>query len=158
MAHVETIGGVEPAEGPSSRVEARSSGVIKERALRAAERFTERRRERQIERLRISRQAVFDKLREVPERMQKLVNQLRLVLDLVDDYSTGRYRGVRWYSLGVAVLAVLYFLSPSDLVPDWFPVVGQFDDVAALALALRLLKGDLERYCRFRGLDPKRYF
>jgi uncharacterized membrane protein YkvA (DUF1232 family) len=131
---------------------------VKERIAVAAEHFTERRRAAQLERLRASREAVQSKLREIPNRMQKLVNQVRLLLDLADDYASGRYRAVSWLSLGVAVVAALFFLSPADVVPDWLPVVGQLDDMAAVAIALKVLKRDLIKYCEFRGLNPAEYF
>jgi uncharacterized membrane protein YkvA (DUF1232 family) len=38
----------------------------------------------------------------------------------------------------VPILAVLYVLSPVDLIPDVIPVLGQMDDLAILALAVRL--------------------
>lgn len=101
---------------------------------------------------------MFDKLREIPDRMQKLTNQVRLMLDLVDDYWAGRYREVRWYSLALAVAAALYFLSPSDLIPDALPGVGHLDDMLVIALALRLLRRELAAYCRFKQLDPAEYF
>src|SRR5688572_9538345 len=131
---------------------------IKDRAARTLEHFTERRRELQLERLRKSREAVHEKLREIPDRMQKLVNQVRLLLDLADDYATGRYRAVSWLSLAVAVVAALFFISPADVIPDWLPVVGQLDDMAAIAIALKVLKRDLIKYCQFRGLNPAEYF
>jgi uncharacterized membrane protein YkvA (DUF1232 family) len=131
---------------------------IKDRLAKALEHFTERRRGAQLERLRASREAVQAKLREIPDRMQKLVNQVRLLLDLADDYASGRYRAVSWLSLGVAVVAALFFLSPADVVPDWLPVIGQLDDMAAVAIALKVMKRDLIAYCQFRGLDPAEYF
>jgi uncharacterized membrane protein YkvA (DUF1232 family) len=137
---------------------ARSHRRIEDRVARALEHFTERRRAAQLERLRASREAVQAKLREIPDRMQKLVNQVRLLLDLADDYASGRYRAVSWLSLGVAVVAALFFVSPADVVPDWLPVVGQLDDMAAVAIALKVLKRDLIKYCQFRGLDPAEYF
>lgn len=33
---------------------------------------------------------------------------------------------------------VLYMLSPLDIVPDWFPLVGQADDLVALMAGLNL--------------------
>jgi uncharacterized membrane protein YkvA (DUF1232 family) len=146
---------------PESSIDDRSTTLgarIKHRAAVAAEHFTERRRALQIAKLRASREAVSAKLHEIPDRMQKLVNQVRLLLDLADDYATGRYRAVSWLSLGVAVVAALFFLSPADVIPDWVPVVGQLDDMAAIAIALKVLKRDLIEYCRFRGLDPAEYF
>ena len=38
----------------------------------------------------------------------------------------------------ILVATVLYVLSPLDLVPDVVPVLGQLDDVAALALGFEL--------------------
>lgn len=146
---------------PKSSVDdgSRTAGSrIKHRAALALEHLTERRRALQLARLRASREALHAKLSEIPDRMQKLVNQVRLLLDLADDYATGRYRAVSWLSLGVAVVAALFFLSPADVIPDWIPVVGQLDDMAAIAIALKVLKRDMIKYCRFRGLDPAEYF
>jgi uncharacterized membrane protein YkvA (DUF1232 family) len=131
---------------------------LKARAARTLARLTERGREIKLRRLQASRTAVLDKLRTVPDRMQKLVNQVRLLLDLADDYSTGRYRAVSPLALGFAALAALFFISPTDVIPDWIPLVGQLDDVAVIAIALKVLKRDLIKYCRFRGLDPAEYF
>lgn len=128
------------------------------RALALLRRLTSRVRHRQLAELHAQRQAMFGKLREIPERMQKLTNQVRLLLDLVDDYWDGRYREVRWYSLAIAVAAALYFLSPTDLIPDTLPGIGHLDDVLIMALALRLLKRELTAYCRVKGLDPSEYF
>ena len=56
----------------------------------------------------------------------------------------------------VAGMSAAYLVSPVDLIPDWLPVVGQADDLAMIAVALRrLLNGagyDLI-YELWRGTD-----
>ena len=37
----------------------------------------------------------------------------------------------------IALLAVLYIVSPLDLIPDWIPVIGWLDDLGVLAWAAR---------------------
>ncbi|MBP3839934.1 MAG: DUF1232 domain-containing protein, partial [Chryseobacterium sp.] len=32
-------------------------------------------------------------------------------------------------------LVLLYLISPLDIIPDWLPVIGVFDDLALLAFA-----------------------
>jgi uncharacterized membrane protein YkvA (DUF1232 family) len=42
-----------------------------------------------------------------------------------------------WKRAVIGVLALLYVLSPLDLVPDWIPFVGWLDDIGLLAWAAR---------------------
>jgi uncharacterized membrane protein YkvA (DUF1232 family) len=42
-----------------------------------------------------------------------------------------------WKRVVIGVLALLYVLSPLDLVPDWIPFVGWLDDIGILAWAAR---------------------
>jgi uncharacterized membrane protein YkvA (DUF1232 family) len=121
-------------------------------------RATENVRERHIKRLIDSRELIFRRLREIPNRMQLVTNQVRLLLDLLDDYWSGRYRQLPWYSLAVAVGAGLYFVSPSDFIPDYVPALGHMDDLLVLGIAIRLMKKDLIAYAKHKGLDPDEYF
>jgi uncharacterized membrane protein YkvA (DUF1232 family) len=42
-----------------------------------------------------------------------------------------------WKRVAIGVLALLYVLSPLDVIPDWFPVIGWLDDIGVLAWAAR---------------------
>lgn len=131
---------------------------MKLRLLALLRRMTKATREAQLAQFRRSRAAVFAKAREIPDHVQRIANQLRLLIDMVEDFADGRYREVPWYSVAIAVLASLYVVSPEDLVPDFIPVLGQMDDVVVIALAVRLLRADLIKYCKHKGLDPALYF
>lgn len=69
-------------------------------------------------------------------RQLKFLPQLwrtgRLALRLVQDPR------VPLAAKAIFVATVIYIVSPIDLVPDWFPVVGQADDVLALIAGLNL--------------------
>jgi uncharacterized membrane protein YkvA (DUF1232 family) len=54
--------------------------------------------------------------------------------------------------------AVLYTVSPTDVVPDLVPFLGALDDLAVLAVATRLLRKDLEEYARFKHYSVQAYF
>lgn len=69
----------------------------------------------------------------------------------------------------ICIVAVLYALSPIDLVPDFIPVLGYVDDVllipALIWLAVRILPSHVTALCRKRadewmvlqGKKPKSY-
>jgi uncharacterized membrane protein YkvA (DUF1232 family) len=46
----------------------------------------------------------------------------------------------------VLVIALLYVVSPIDLVPDAIPLLGLLDDVLVAGYALKQAAGELERY------------
>ena len=43
-------------------------------------------------------------------------------------------------------LVLLYLISPLDIIPDWIPVIGVFDDIALLAFAMPLLIAEAEKF------------
>jgi len=59
---------------------------------------------------------------------------------------------VPWYAKGFMLVIVAYFLSPIDLIPDFIPVLGYFDDLiivpAGIFLALKMIPKDVMEDCR----------
>ncbi len=47
---------------------------------------------------------------------------------------------------GVCVFALLYFITPIDVVPDIMPIVGFLDDAGIIAAAVALYSSDLDPY------------
>jgi uncharacterized membrane protein YkvA (DUF1232 family) len=58
----------------------------------------------------------------------------------------GAYKGVPWKSVVSALGAILYFVNPLDVVPDFFAGVGFFDDLTVLGFALTIIRGDLDAF------------
>jgi uncharacterized membrane protein YkvA (DUF1232 family) len=104
------------------------------------------------------RERVRRELRAIPDRMQKITNQATLVLEMIDDYMDGKYRAISWTSMVVAAGALLYSVSPGDVVPDVVPMLGQLDDALVVGVAMRLIRRDLERYVAFKGYAKEKYF
>ncbi|MEY4575739.1 MAG: hypothetical protein RL701_442 [Pseudomonadota bacterium] len=96
--------------------------------------------------------------RDVPERMHMVANQTKLMLELVDDFRSGTYRQIPWRSLAISAAAILYAANPADVIPDFFPGLGMLDDVAVAALAARVIRKDLQSYCKFKGYPVEEYF
>jgi uncharacterized membrane protein YkvA (DUF1232 family) len=94
----------------------------------------------------------------LPDRMRRTANQTRLVLELLEDVRNGAYHGFSWYSVPVAAAALLYAVSPADVIPDVIPLLGGIDDIAIVAVAVRLLQRDLRAYCRFKGYPEEEFF
>jgi len=47
---------------------------------------------------------------------------------------------------GVAIAALLYFVVPIDVIPDWIPIVGFADDAAVITAAVAWLGPMLQPY------------
>jgi len=125
---------------------------------RAVERTSKKLGRNYLIRLAKDKGRVSQSLAFVPERMHQVANQSRLVLELIDDFKSGVYREIPWHSIVVIAGAVLYSVSPADVVPDVLPILGMMDDLAIIGLATRIIQKDLRAYCRFKGYDEAAYF
>jgi uncharacterized membrane protein YkvA (DUF1232 family) len=46
----------------------------------------------------------------------------------------------------IVIAAIIYFVSPFDVIPDWIPVLGHIDDAFVVALALKSVRTDLDTF------------
>lgn len=105
-----------------------------------------------------------------PEKMKKLLNDasekaknagpigeilesIKLLICIVGDWITGRYKGIPIGSIIMITLALLYFVSPIDIIPDFIPVAGYLDDAIVIGLVLKQVRADLEVYKVWRDKE-----
>lgn len=72
------------------------------------------------------------------------------IYSLLKDRATGRYKETPWTVIAALVGALLYVLSPLDLIPDFIPGAGFLDDAGVFAAVLALAGPDLEKYRAWR--------
>ena len=53
----------------------------------------------------------------------------------------------------IIVAAVLYFLTPADVISDWIPVKGFVDDALVVSVALGAVRDDLDAFMGWETLQ-----
>ena len=71
---------------------------------------------------------------------------LMAMIRLIRDYHRAEYRDISEQNLRIIIAAILYFVSPFDVIPDWVPVLGHIDDAFVIALALKSVRLDLDTF------------
>lgn len=79
--------------------------------------------------------------------------------DVVVLWLAARDPRVPWYAKAVAAAVAGYALSPIDLIPDFIPVLGYFDDLLILPvgilLAIKLIPARIIDELRVKALDQQ---
>jgi len=68
------------------------------------------------------------------------------MIRLLRDYHRAEYRDISEQNLQIIIAAILYFVSPFDVIPDWVPVLGHIDDAFVISLALKTVRMDLDTF------------
>ena len=82
-----------------------------------------------------------EKAKELLKRMTSYINKeglssvrsdLELMCSYVKDVISGKYKDYDTVKIGIVIAALLYVVSPIDLIPDVIPVVGFTYDVSVV--------------------------
>lgn len=79
-------------------------------------------------------------------KLQRYLDDAVILFSLLKDYANGNYREVPFNVIAAIGGALLYVLSPIDLIPDFIPIIGYLDDAAVIAFCLNLIEKDLITY------------
>lgn len=77
--------------------------------------------------------------------LEEIWDSIQLLFGLIKDWASGDYKDVPIGSIILIIIGILYFVSPIDIVPDFFPG-GIIDDAVVLGLVIKQLSSDLDKY------------
>ena len=95
---------------------------------------------------------ILDKSEELKPKFQKqsklskYFEDFKLLFSMIKDYYKKDYTDVPWYIISSIGAALLYVLSPIDLIPDFIPFFGYLDDAAVFAFCLSQVSLEVDKY------------
>lgn len=125
------------------------SKVTKEDAKANLEKEAEKVEESDVEKILTKQKEIEDKFSHGGP-LGRYIEDVKLLFSVVKDYWNGDYREIPWGSVAAIVAALLYVLSPIDLIPDAIPVVGLVDDALVIAACLAFVELDLHGYKKWK--------
>lgn len=83
----------------------------------------------------------------------KYLSDIPVLISLVKAYIEKKYTDIPIGSIIAIVSALIYFLSPVDLIPDIIPGLGFVDDAAVIAFAYKFVHDDIAEYKTWRDAN-----
>ncbi len=111
-----------------------------------------------IKRLLERERELEEKARRLPGKFERLIAQVKLLFEVVRAYWKGDYREIPWSTVAMSVVALVYFLSPLDMIADYLPGLGYIDDAFVIGIVIASVKEDLKKYCEHMGYELERFF
>jgi len=78
--------------------------------------------------------------------MTAVWDDLRTMLRLLARWADQSYQRISWTPLILIVAAVIYFITPTDVIPDVLGALGFVDDVTVITTVVQRIRGELDRF------------
>ncbi len=99
-------------------------------------------------------QRLEKKLRTVPVAGERLAD-VPIMASLLRNYVRKEYTDIPIGTIIAIITALVYFVSPIDIVPDSIPALGYIDDAAVIAVCWKFVESDVAEYIKWRDDNGK---
>lgn len=86
------------------------------------------------------------------KQLSEIWDDVKLLMDLIKDYSRGDYKDVSKNTIITITVGLLYLVNPFDLIPD-FLLGGFLDDLAVIAYIIKKTSEELKKYKKWKGIE-----
>ena len=85
-------------------------------------------------------------LRNIEDKLARLRRKLRIVKHVLALYRSMVDPEIHWTKKVLVVGALVYFIIPTDAIPDFTPIIGLADDAAVIAAVIKTLGKNFLKY------------
>lgn len=90
------------------------------------------------------------------EKLREVREQIVLAIALVKAWVNGDYRQVSTKTIVVLVAALLYFVVPLDVIPDFIFGIGLLDDAAVLGYVFSQVQDEIQAFLVWQSGEQKK--
>lgn len=85
--------------------------------------------------------------------LEAVWDDLQTIMRLLVAWAEDSYRRVPWTPLVLMAAALLYFVLPVDVIPDFLAGIGFVDDVAVISSVVQSVRDELDRFRDWEDAD-----
>jgi len=89
-------------------------------------------------------------------RIDRVRDELILCIALVRSWIHGEYDGVSRQTIVAVTAALLYFVVPLDVIPDFLIGVGFIDDASVVGYVMTMLAAEMDTFRRWQEREVER--
>ena len=78
-------------------------------------------------------------------KVQRFIQPIQIFIRMIKAHFRGDHK-IAFSTLGLIVLALVYFLSPVDFIPDFLGVLGFADDLSVVMAVYAKVKDEVEQF------------
>ena len=78
--------------------------------------------------------------------LRELKAKLEVLLRMFRSHLNGQYKAFPTSTIVLIVFALAYFVTPTDLIPDFIPALGFADDASVIFLIVKKLNRDIDGF------------
>ena len=93
---------------------------------------------------------IEEKLKDIPA-VGNCLSEVPLMISMIKSYITKDYTNVSPKVIALMLGSFIYLIKKKDFIPDNRPFVGHIDDIAVLALAIKLSEPELKAFKEWRN-------
>ena len=96
------------------------------------------------------KESTAERLSQTAGFLSQYWEDIKTSFSLIRDWFNGSYDKIPGRMIASLAGALIYFISPVDLIPDWISMAGFLDYAAILAAVFTLSEADLKFYRRWQ--------
>lgn len=90
-------------------------------------------------------------LEEDNEERDSFFGNVKVLIRMIRAHLSGDYRAFTPRTLLIFAFALLYFVIPTDLMPDFIPALGLVDDISLIYYVVKNFAEDIEHFLEWEG-------